>query len=28
MSMKMVAFSRLNCCRADPWVLAAIGVFF
>jgi len=21
----MVAFSRLNCCRADPWALAAIG---
>jgi len=22
---KLVAFSRLNCCGADPWALAAIG---
>jgi len=22
---KMVAFSRLNCCGANPWALVAIG---
>jgi len=26
--VSLVAFSRLNCCGADPWTLAAIGVFF
>jgi len=26
--LSLVAFSRFNFCEADPWALAAIGVFF
>jgi len=24
-TQSLVVFSRLNCCGADPWALAAIG---